>query len=262
MHKEAVLLLRWLETVMIRFWGWLGALSTLVFAADWIPAVHSFLTCYLGQNHRWALLIGGLSGILLSSFFAWRAEELELAKFKYPDLELEFHKDDVGYLEPARQNTALYIRVLPTTNSFVDDAIGYLDNLYREENGEWKLVGLHDCVRLHWSGVHEQRLFTGDRPPESKAVPIIAGSRQFLDVAYFSKDLKELSVATDFIPLEVGELMKLRPLDAYRFDIRVVGKPFVNKSISLSIRRSAEWSKPEVCVLSDIAPRLRNQMKR
>lgn len=208
---------------MMRFWGWIGVLSTGVFVVAWIPTVNLFLTRYLGKNHRWGFLVCGLIGILLSSFLAWRAEELELAEFKYPDLQLEFRRDEVGYLEPARQNTALFIRILPTTNSLVEDAVGYLDDLYRQEEGIWKPVGLHDRVRLHWSGVHEERLATGERPPKSKAVPIIAGSRQFLDIAAFLKGSKELAIATDFIPDEVHQLMKARPLDWYRFDIRVVG---------------------------------------
>jgi hypothetical protein len=177
MLKETARFARWLWVVMIQCWGWIGAISTAIFALDYIPSLQPLIDSVFAREHRWWLLIAGFIALLISSFLAWRAEDRALEEYKYPTLQLEFHPSAPGYLFPSHlqeiDRDAMWVRVLPTTDSHVERCIGWLDDVSRWTGTAWIPIGLNGRRPLWWSEVHELRLPTGERPLEAKEVPIV-----------------------------------------------------------------------------------------
>jgi len=152
MSKTVASFVRWLGTVMIRFWGWIGALSTAIFLLDYIATLQPFIDCLMGHEHRWWFFVGGLFALLFSSFLAWRAEEQQLKHFKMPSLKLQFNPAGDNFIRTVPSSTGLltYVRVLPTTESRVNNCTGRLLRIERwdGENGYALPIAKPIC----WSG--------------------------------------------------------------------------------------------------------------
>jgi hypothetical protein len=250
MGKEAVRFSRWLWTVMTRFWGWIGAFSTLLFVVDWIPSVHSLLNCYLGPNHRWGFLVAGLIGLLLSSFFAWRDEEIEHERYTNPRLGIEFDIADASGLFirtiPA-DPPVKYVRVKPFTNSRVNNCRGKLLRILRWDGFKWVPTLFAEQLPLEWS----YNDYADD-------MTIEVGSDLFLNVCAIPQGLNVLIPTTKKVqpnsPLRIAPLYWEQDFTNYqdaefKFVVRVIGDTHAGDTIAIGIRRTVPWGDPIVRIL-------------
>jgi hypothetical protein len=197
--------------------------------------------------------------LFAAMFLAWReqermrlAVEASLREYTAPSLELKF-RCGVPFLQPSTLSDgrhAMWIRILPTTATRVERCVGYLDDVDRQVGINWERIGLNGRLALWWSDIHEQRLITGERPLEAREVTIVPGSPQFLDIAYFIEGENILRIAADQISIEALQVLIHDRDDAFRFSIRVIGEPHVNKAARLQIRRTGRWDAPEVTVIA------------
>lgn len=243
---------RWLRAV---FTQWLAGLTGGVLIG--LVALYSGLSGVAVPPRVYEIVV--VIVLFQAMFLAWREQEqlgiasqAELREYREPRLNLEFRPETVGFLQPATHiggEHSIYIRILPTTPSRLDRCVGYLDEVHRRVGNEWRPVGLNGRRPLHWSEVHEQRLASGERPREANEVTIVAGSPQFLDVAYFVEGENILRLAVDSIPIETAHIFNQHPDDLFRFDIRVIGQPHANEVISLAIQRTERWNAPHVDIV-------------
>ena len=158
--------------------------------------------------------------------------DAEIQKYHHPTIQLEFHPSDYGYLFRSHlaRRDAMWVRVLPTTESHIEGCVGYLDDVFRWTGDNWKPIGLNGRRPLWWSEIHEQRLSTGERPVYAREVQIVSGSPQFLDIAFFIEDENILHVAVDAMPLEAAAVFEQYPDAIFKFNIRLIGEQHVNKT--------------------------------
>jgi len=252
MSKTVASFVRWLGTVMIRFWGWIGALSTAIFLLDYIATLQPFIDCLMGHEHRWWFFVGGLFALLFSSFLAWRAEEQQLKHFKMPSLKLQFNPAGDNFIRTVPSSTGLltYVRVLPTTESRVNNCTGRLLRIERWDGENWVRTPYRETYMLEWSNNWTSTVST-----------IEHGAEQYLNVCYFAhSDNRPRPTTVADNPSQPGLSREIGPLDAgafwthysdstFKFTIRVIGEPYAGDTICLSVCRGEAPEHPNVAVI-------------
>ena len=231
----------WLWTVLWRFWGWVGAASAAVFLLGLVPKIKPLIDTALGRdNDRW-FLRGGIAMFVFSAFLAWNDQQNEIERYTHPSLRLEFNPGAPGFLQPAlaaEGQPALYVRVLPVTETRVDGCRGYLEAVFRQVGETWVPVcGFGDKLSLHWSDVPGQR---------SSEVSIAENSRQFLDVVSLRQRENVIRLAADTVPLSAAGAFVQHADDVFKLVVRVVGASHAQATIELQIQRTWDWSEPRV----------------
>lgn len=184
----------------------------------------------------------------IGGYLVWEEESFQHQDLKGRTaslLAIKFAPAEEGFLQsgsPGGQS-AMFIRVLPTTLSRVDGCVGYLEKVFRRVNGKWESIGVPDRMALHWSSLHEQR-----QAPVEQPISVIHDSPQFLDVAVIIAGQSQINLAVDYMHPAVAKALFDYAGDVFKFVLRVIGDGG-DATIALQMRRTRNWDKPEVIAI-------------